>query len=256
MSETAQISFYTHSLSGLARMRQTPSTDPARARLGVQARFATTPNGPVAHTVELDPGMYAPQDVLGLDARHILRQEPAPNTQGFESTYLPFIEFDRPELPWLFSLDEATSSQARLWLCLLIVPVHESVSLSHSPEFPNPVLRLSDLLAHEQPELASSRLLCPIKLEPSMAYQAFLVPTFKGGVLAGLGESLQGEVLEADAWQPTDTTLKVPVYHHWSFKTGYDGDFEKLARRIDPQPLTQEGDGRAMGLLSGFGKAS
>ena len=52
MSETAQISFYTHSLSGLARMRQTPSTDPARARLGVQARFATTPDGPVAHTIE------------------------------------------------------------------------------------------------------------------------------------------------------------------------------------------------------------
>lgn len=54
MSEIAQISFYTHSLSGLARMRQTPSTDPARARLGVQARFATTPDGPgpVAHTIE------------------------------------------------------------------------------------------------------------------------------------------------------------------------------------------------------------
>ncbi len=284
MSESAQISFYTHSLSGLARMRQDPSTDPSRVSLGVQAKFATEPDGPAAHTVDIDLAMYAPQDITGFDARHVIRQEPAPATQDFESIYLPFIEFDRPELPWLFSLHEASSSQTRPWLCLLVVPVHESVTLSHSPEFPNPVLRLSDIpaltgwalpdladsswwahvqlsgqmpgtppanpssLVMDDPSKACSRILCPIKLEPGTAYTAYLVPTYRGGVLAGLGEPLDGEQLEANAWSTSDTSLKIPVYHHWSFKTGYDGDFEKLARRVQPRQLLEAGDGRDMSV--------
>src|SRR5690349_884790 len=46
--------------------------------------------------------------------------------------------------------------------------------------------RLAALLA-ENPDLACSRLMCPRRLDPQVAYHAFLVPAFETGRLAGLG---------------------------------------------------------------------
>lgn len=82
MSTTnANISFYSHVLSGLARRRQAPSSDPARATIQVQSHIATSPGGASAHTIALDLTMYGPQDVTGLDSRHITREEPRGGAQ-------------------------------------------------------------------------------------------------------------------------------------------------------------------------------
>lgn len=116
MSTTnANISFYSHVLSGLARRRQAPSSDPARATIQVQSHIATSPGGASAHTIALDLTMYGPQDVTGLDPRHITREEPRGGAQDFEPNFIPFIEFDRPELPWIFSLTGADTIQPRPW---------------------------------------------------------------------------------------------------------------------------------------------
>lgn len=282
MSTTnASISFYSHVLSGLARRRQAPSSDPARATIHVQSHIATAPGGASAHTIALDLTMYGPQDVTGLDTRHITREEPRGGAQDFEPNFIPFIEFDRPELPWIFSLTGADTTQPRPWLLLLVVPEHESVSITHAPELPNPVLELADIAAltdwklpdltdvwwwaHVQiegdtpadpatvatthPERAIARLVCPLKLSPSTRYVAALVPTYLGGVLAGLGEPLDGQTLEANAWDAaTATSLRLPIYHHWRFHTGRAGDFELLARRLKGRSLEDTPTGREMSV--------
>ncbi len=47
--------------------------------------------------------LYGPGDVTGLDPRQVIRTDPLHLTTDFEPNYLVSIEFDRPDLPWLFT---------------------------------------------------------------------------------------------------------------------------------------------------------
>jgi hypothetical protein len=47
--------------------------------------------------------LYGPGDVTGIDPQQVVRVEPRHRTTDFEPNYLPGIEFDRPDFPWLFT---------------------------------------------------------------------------------------------------------------------------------------------------------
>ena len=90
------------------------------------------------------------------------------------------------------------------------------------------------------PAAAFTRLICPRRLLPDQSWHACLVPAFDLGVLAGLGAdgAVAGQV--TPAWDVSDrvldeATLRLPVYHHWTFGTGPGGDFESLAERLEPE---------------------
>ncbi|HKQ53444.1 MAG TPA: hypothetical protein VJT74_13800, partial [Pyrinomonadaceae bacterium] len=217
--------------------------------------------------------LYGPGDVVGIDAREIVRLEPQHLMADFEPNYLPFVEFDHPDFPWLFT-PAAADAAGRLppWLCLVAVS-KTSATLTVDTRRPLPVLEcplqelpnlaeswawahaqvtrsaavpnVTDALA--QQERTVSRLLCPRRLEPATAYYACLVPTYAVGRMAGLGETFTVEDERAlrPAWTTTapggaQTTLRLPVYYHWEFSTGVAGDFEALARRLQPRPLPAE----------------
>lgn len=87
---------------------------------------------------------------------------------------------------------------------------------------------------------ACSRLICPRRLQPDTAYEAFLVPAFETGRLAGLG--LDPRVSPGalySSWGPPypnrPSAGQLPYYHRWSFSTGTTGDFEFLVRLLQPQ---------------------
>ena len=68
-------------------------------------------------------------------------------------------------------------------------------------------------------------------------YLACLVPTFHGGVLAGLGEpvSLNAPGMLDTAWPfPQPEASKLPVYDHWTFTPGEAGSFAALVERLQP----------------------
>ena len=98
-----------------------------------------------------------------------------------------------------------------------------------------------DTVLRSDPDNACSRLICPRRLHPETAYEAFLVPTFETGRLAGLGLDPAGSpgALYA-AWGPhypnRSAEGRLPYYHRWSFRTGSTGDFEFLVRLLRPQP--------------------
>jgi hypothetical protein len=219
--------------------------------------------------VDVPLRLYGPGDVTGLDPRAVIRTDPLPNTADFEPNFLASIEFDTPDLPWLFTPAAAgTNGRLRPWLCLVVVERGENVSLHGRPGLPPtliaPASQLPDLAeswawAHAQalqpdesqpvaeilgsrPAQNLSRLICPRRLEPSTRYIACVVPAFAAGRKAGLGE----EVTEDDqnrlapAWVGTEPQVQLPAYFVWEFATGVGGDFESLAARLQGRPVAAD----------------
>lgn len=223
--------------------------------------------------------LYGPGEVTGVDRRQVIRTEPTPRTSDFPPNHFPVVEFDRPDLPWLFTPEsEGEDEERRPWLCLVTVERTEGVSVRTGTDTPASVLdiqgpadpgdQLPDLAgswawAHAQvvgaddvgdelqtdlSEKTLSRLVSPRGLEPETDYYACLVPTFEPGRLAGLGmepfeqDEDGNDVREyEDAWNGGESAVRLPVYHHWQFSTGPAGDFEALVRRLDPAYLEDVG---------------
>jgi hypothetical protein len=211
--------------------------------LGSEQSAVATLNATVTISGAAPAGMTlqlrGPGDVAGLDPGEIVRREPPPGTTSFEPNHLAYVDFDRPDLPWLFTPAAATpEGRLRPWLCLVVVRVQDGVSLGGPGGGPLPVLQigpparpadeLPDLhdcwaWAHAQvaggeadaatvraaltgpADVSLSRLLCPRLLQPDTSYLACLVPVFDVGRRAGLGldipdGDLTGAAVLAFAW--------------------------------------------------------
>ncbi|MER8186916.1 hypothetical protein [Kitasatospora sp. NPDC094015] len=195
--------------------------------------------------------MLGPEGVVGLDTRHIVRVEPAPGSTDVEPNYLPCVEFDSPELPWLFTPAKAVDGRLRPWLVLIVVeaaghPLRPGNPLASVEVEAGLLPPLGDSWqwAHLQrpagrPGPLISRLLCPRRLGPGTDYLACLVPAFQSGVSAGLSGGFADIDQLGDAWPfPGTDRFRLPVYHSWTFRTGTEGDFEALATAV--VPLTPE----------------
>lgn len=236
-----------------------------------QPALASAPVGVAVSGVPQPPHnavVRGPGDVIGIAASQVVRTDPVDGAVGVEPNYFAHVEFDRPELPWLFTPAAAVGERLRPWIVLVVVDLEglHACTLSNGSPLPRlhvpaeaagqlPDLASSYLWAHAQviapdgqdteqlvengdPRLTVSRLMCPRHLDPFTWYLAALVPSFDVGRLAGLGLDVRPEdELKLDpAWQPgAETTL--PVYHSFRFRTGEDADFEALARRLEGRPL-------------------
>lgn len=243
---------------------------PARGRLTVNVQLRSSAG---AETVDDTPAtaadLYGPGDVVGFDPRQVVRTEPRAGTADYESNYLAAIDFDHPELPWLFTPAAAAGDKLRPWLALIVCAASE---FQHAPGAPDPLpvvevaagAALPDLddswaWAHAQvsggipagesvgalqrsdPHRVSSRLLSPRRLRPETRYTAFLVPAFELGVKAGLGEAVPtGATAEtAPAWA-AGAAARLPYYYSFEFGTAPSGDFETLVRGLVPRRLPPE----------------
>ncbi|HZJ29876.1 MAG TPA: hypothetical protein VFD37_07805, partial [Solirubrobacterales bacterium] len=95
--------------------------------------------------------------------------------------------------------------------------------------------------------LTLSRLLCPRRLAGRTAYIAAVVPAFEEGRRAGLGRletPVESTAPLRPAWTVSTTALELPVYHHWEFATGAEGDFEALVSALRRVALDPELVGR------------
>lgn len=244
--------FTPYALVGLSAAMQTPA--------GVETRAKTTVTVPVADdeggtdAVARDVMLYGPGDVLSIHGEQVVRRYPAPGSVNAEETFHAHVEFDRPELPWVFSAQTPTD-RMRPWITLVVFEESE-IEWQPANSGLQPVIevdadRLPDLAAahlwaHAQavsgPASLSARLstaYAPVNISRLLAarvltqntnYVACVVPTTDAGVKVGLG--LPAGSLDP-AWQPGDGRVRLPVYDHWSFRTAPDGDFARLARRLE-----------------------
>jgi hypothetical protein len=237
---------------------------PSRASASVQLSL-TVKQADASNTVQppaVSVEMFGPGDVIGLDPRHVIRTEPRDATVNFEPNYLCGIEFDTPDLPWLFTPAAPVGDRLRPWLALIVLKPDEFTRVAIAPN-PLPVIDVTNIAA--LPDLADawnwahvqvsgdtpiaaaapgnvvSRLLCPRRLDPETSYTAFLVPAFEIGRLAGVGNDVSAVTKADPAWtNATAAPLRLPFYYSFAFNTSDEGDFESLVRRLTPQVLPAE----------------
>lgn len=210
--------------------------------------------------------LRGPGDILSIINTQIARTEPESGLRGFEPNYFPFVEFVDADFPWRYSLDIGQKAKKQTWLVLIALKPDEfefvdqgnlSLSainvLSINQSLPN--LDQSWAFAHVQvnmsedgagnvpadpltalkndPARGFSRLFCYRKLEALTNYHLFLVPAYKAGLLAGLGES--GDQDSSPAWDASSTEgITLPIYYQSRFTTDAQEDVEALARRLRP----------------------
>ena len=243
-------------------------TLPARAQLDVKLGIDVTLNGVVTTVSPPDTtiNVYGPGDILGIDPNIVIRTEPHTDTSNFEPNYLAGIDFDTPDLPWLFTPAAANGDQLHPWLALIVVKNDEFVEPTpQTAPLPSigitKIAALQDLeenwsFAHVQvsadieiaqllqtdPGHVISRLLCPRRLDPETSYDAFLVPAFDNGRKVGLGLDVSTETTSSPAWTPATPASNasphpMPYYYRFRFHTSDEGDFESLVRRLVPVDL-------------------
>lgn len=184
--------------------------------------------------------MYGPPDVLAISKDAIVRCEPKPRVNNFESNGLPYIEFYKEDFLWVFTpaVADSVSNTGRLtpWLALICLRGDEFElkntsdgrayitipSEKISNVFHNETQHWSWAHVHMNTELVATnlndkinevtgelddnpdsgvcRLLCPRKLIKETQYTAFLIPAFETGRLAGLGEDYSGVLAQKMSW--------------------------------------------------------
>jgi hypothetical protein len=254
-----QYTFLPYVRTGLATQIDGTAGTRATVTISVQVRDNDGNfDAPVKKTLTL----RGPGDVIGIDPAQVIRRVPADATASAEETFLAHIEFDRPEMPWLFTPEKPAADRLNPWIALVVCDaavtrlapgVNGLPQQLHTRRGELPPLEDAWAWAHAQilgaatgsPGIADrlseaygatnlSRLLCPRRLAPNTSYIAAVVPTYDCGVQAGLGR--EGGTL-AHAWLKTDdpaTEIDLPAYVVWRFSVGAAGDFRSLAERIVP----------------------
>ena len=101
-----------------------------------------------------------------------------------------------------------------------------------------------------------ARLIAPRQFAPNQKYIACLVPTYRAGVNAGLGQQVDAQDL-APAWDATTVPPQLPVYFYFRFQTGPGGDFASLASQIMPWASPIDAGKQSVDVSApGFGAAT
>ena len=182
--------------------------------------------------IHRDIEIYGPGDVVGLDPRAIIKNEPNDWITNFEPNYLPYIDFYDEDLPWRYSPVAPQGHRLTPWLALVVLKDGEFKDGKNIKDRPLPFIttvastRLQPpaqlwAWAHvhvnrnligtsfnstnvasietelgkqldADPDRGYSRIVAPRRLEANTGYHAFLVPSFESGLLAGLGADPAG----------------------------------------------------------------
>jgi hypothetical protein len=170
--------------------------------------------------------VLGPRDALGLQPGAVVTMMPPPESLNAETTKLVYVELAAPDLPWRYTPEVTSDLSLRPWI-VLIVGTPDEIELQ-----PRSMLTFSAMVAAKHPLKESARwahvqddghrlitrLLSPRELEANKPYIAAIVPAFNE----------QG----ADAWSE-DAGATLPCYHFWRFRTGPEGDFQSLAKRLN-----------------------
>ena len=90
--------------------------------------------------------LYGPGDVIGIEARAIVRSEPRGSIMNFEPNYLPFVEFYDEDFLWRYTPSAASPDGRRLvpWLTLVVLEEGEFEGPQALPSKPLPFIKVNN----------------------------------------------------------------------------------------------------------------
>lgn len=216
-----------HARTGIAAAIATPFQWGGPARAKVQMRIPVNDDRG-AIDAEMTVNVHGPADVTEIDQRQVIRAFPKADAHDAEVDDLAHVEFDRPDLPWLFTPAGPAAGRLVPWISLVVAerrhvefgqrrgatraarirrdqlqPLGDAWAWAHAQ-----VMGTKGTSAAVEPTLERrlsesnaphnlSRLVCPRRLDDRTSYVACVVPTFRVGADAGLGLTLApGATLE------------------------------------------------------------
>jgi hypothetical protein len=118
-----------------------------RASVNVHVDLSADKVGGGVQTAGVDRpvALFGPGDIVGIEARAIVRIEPRNSIFNFEPNYLPFIEFYDEDFPWRYT-PAAPSAQGRLrpWIALVVLREGEFKEGRNIREKPLPYIEVAD----------------------------------------------------------------------------------------------------------------
>lgn len=88
--------------------------------------------------------LYGPGDIIGLDSKAIVKNEPRNWITNFEPNYLPYLDFYEEDLPWRYTPATPTGERLRPWLTLVVLKEDEFEDGKHSINIPLPFFKLKE----------------------------------------------------------------------------------------------------------------
>ncbi|HET7697820.1 MAG TPA: hypothetical protein VFK57_19055 [Vicinamibacterales bacterium] len=149
----AAYSFLPWAREGLGTFIRQPDFDPAvlvRGSIDVELRLSGDRVGGGTFSEPLPPRvvqLYGPGDIIGIEARAIVRSEPRNWITNFESNYMPFVEFYDEDFPWRYTPAAASADGKRLrpWVTVIVLEESEIPAQGASGrDRPLPFVQIAD----------------------------------------------------------------------------------------------------------------
>jgi hypothetical protein len=279
--------YFPYVRSGLAVHAASPDAGGKRNKLAVGVGIKASGLSDEHYTKNIE--LYGPGDVMGFHPRVVLGTEPRQGVHNFPADHTPYIEFSASDFTWRYSTRKDDTHPYWLpWLSLIVLRTDDeftfdvngdrdlppTITLQEGAVLPDlqhawrwahghlldvEMKKETALAALQQtlrqaPEKAVSRLLCPRRLRPYTAYTAFVVPTYRAGLQAALGQ-IPDAAFDELSWEGAKAGQVIPYYYHWQFATGTGGDFEQLVHKLESYPLAGVGKRPIDSSNPGYGMA-
>lgn len=149
--EIGTYSFFPWLRQGIANNIKSADLDPSvklRAKIQVDLKIAAggVDGNHTTHTISKDISLYGPGDIVGIDGKAIIKNEPLSWITNFEPNYLPYIDFYDEDLPWRYTPAAADAGLHRLrpWIALAVLTEDEFQDSKNILNKPLPFIAVAD----------------------------------------------------------------------------------------------------------------
>ncbi len=148
MSDTlASYSFLPWLRQGLSNNILQGDNPSAETRASINVRLTVSPtnvdgSAGADQLVENDIELYGPGDIVGIDAKAIIKTEPHNWITNFEPNYFPYVEFYEEDFPWRYTPARPAGDRLRPWITLVVLTDDEFENGQHIKDKPLPFFKL------------------------------------------------------------------------------------------------------------------